>query len=144
MSETKVKTNKPWQKVKNLFEKGAFKKDIEATKSTQAKFEELNTAVYRSKYKIGKLHKAGNVLNRNGYMFLHNHKAFEIKVISDPSDSASDSVVTILKKGKQQFILKMTFVKKSEMKEFNFPDSEARMYKIMHTEYIYCIEVCIV
>ena len=52
-------------------------------------------------------------------------------MISKPSNSGSDSVVVILKKAKQQFILKLTFVDSYDAKPLNYPDTEAQMYNIM-------------
>jgi len=139
MSKTIVNTSKSWQKVKDLIKKGSFKKqpEFKLTNDTKRELEKMNTSLYRTKYKINTLHKdaklkSGGLLKKNEYMFLDRSHFSEIKVISDPSKSASDSVVVILKKGKQQFILKLTFVNKSEMNPFNFPDSEAKMYKIMN------------
>lgn len=139
MSKNSVNTSKSWQKIKDLMKKGSFKKqpEVKLTNATKQQLEKMNTALYRTKYKINTLHKdaklkSGGLLKKNEYMFLDRSQFSEIKVISDPSKSASDSVVVILKKGKQQFILKLTFVKKYEMTPFNFPDSEAKMYEIMN------------
>ena len=73
-------------------------------------------------------------MDESKYFLLNSFLTFsKIKVISDPSNSASDSVVIILAKGKQQFVMKITFVNANEALEYNAPDTEARFYSIMET-----------
>ena len=82
------------------------------------------------------LKRAGGLMDKNEYFFLKSgaKAAFDkVKVISDPTLSASDSVVIIFVKGKQQFIMKITFVESNKAKPFNAPDTEAHFYKIMET-----------
>jgi hypothetical protein len=128
-----------WIKAKDLLKNAkVFNRSVEERKegALKNKLEEVNTVVYRTKYKIDKLKatlflKEGGLLDKNEYLFL-NQKYFDsINVISKPSNSGSDSVVVILKKAKQQFILKLTFVDSYDVKPLNYPDTEAQMYNIM-------------
>ena len=134
---SRAKTN--WIKAKDLLKNAkVFNRSVEERKelAIKNKLEEVNTVIYRTKYKIDKLKanlflKEGGLLDKNEYLFL-NQKYFDsINVISKPSNSGSDSVVVILKKSKQQFILKLTFVDSYDAKPLNYPDTEAQMYNIM-------------
>ena len=134
---SRAKTN--WIKAKDLLKNAkVFNRSVEERKeaSLKNKLEEVNTVVYRTKYKIDKLKanlflKEGGLLDKNEYLFLNKKYFDEINVISKPSNSGSDSVVVILKKSKQQFILKLTFVDSYDAKPLNYPDTEACMYNIM-------------
>ena len=113
-----------WKIVKKqLLKKGNLKSELES----------LNTAVYRTKYKVNHVKDVSEnkILDMNGYMGVKNGFFDKLKIISSPSDSASGSLVVLLKKGKKQFVLKITFVKKTRAVDFNFPDSERRLYSIM-------------
>lgn len=136
----KVNTKEKWMKVKELLKNmKKLNKSVEQKKESELKnrLEELNTATYRAKYKISKLRSnsllSGGLLDKDEYMFLKRSNFDEIKIISSPSSSASDSVVVLLRKNKQQFVLKITFVLKSEAVQYNFPDTEAKFYGIMET-----------
>ena len=101
----------------------------------------INSGIYRTKYKTQKLRantlkRAGGLMDKDSYFFMKGNatKSFDkIKVISDPTKSASDSVVIVLVKGRQQFIMKLTFVENARAVEYNAPDTEARFYRIMET-----------
>ena len=128
-----------WIKAKDLLKNAkVFNRSVEERKEVgiKSKLEEANTVIYRTKYKIDKLKtnlflKEGGLLDKNEYLFVNQNYFDAINVISKPSNSGSDSVVVLLKKAKQQFILKLTFVSNSDAKPLNYPDTEAQMYNIM-------------
>ena len=139
----KPKENK-WIKAMDLLKQSHLvgaKPETNKQREMREIIEVLNTTTYRTKYKTQKLRanshlRAGGLMDKSEYFLLKSDakNAFDkIKVISDPSKSASDSVVIILVKGKQQFIMKITFVNKKEALEYNAPDTEARFYSIMET-----------
>lgn len=113
-------------------------KDKEQVKKTQLVdiLKGLNTVVYRTKYKKNSLVKLiskteNGILDPKKFLFL-DKKYFDLyKVVSKPSDSASNSVVLLIKKNKKQFILKLTFVTEKENMPLNFPDTERKFYEIM-------------
>jgi len=130
-----------WIKVRELLKNAkVLDKSVEERKEGMLKphLQEYNTSVYRTKYKIDRLRantliSSGGLLNINGYMFLTAKDKFDdINVISKPGNSGSGSIVILLKKARQQFILKITFVNSYDAKPFNFPDTEAKMYAIMN------------
>ena len=76
MSKNSVNTSKSWQKIKDLMKKGSFKKqpEVKLTNATKQQLEKMNTALYRTKYKINTLHKdaklkSGGLLKKNGSSF---------------------------------------------------------------------------
>ena len=141
--KTTTKENK-WIKAMDLLKQSRLvvtKPELNKQKETREIMEVLNTTTYRTKYKTQKLRanshvRSGGLMDKTKYFFLKPDAkgAFDkIKVISEPFASASDSVVIILVKGRQQFVMKLTFVDKKEALEYNAPDTEARFYSIMET-----------
>jgi hypothetical protein len=139
----KSKENK-WIKAMDLLKHSRLvgvKPELNKQRETREIMEVLNTTTYRTKYKTQKLRanslaRAGGLMDKTKYFFLKGYpnSAFDkIKVISDPSASASDSVVFLLVKGRQQFVMKLTFVSSKNALEYNAPDTEARFYKIMES-----------
>lgn len=133
-----------WIKAVDLLKKYKLvgnKPELNKEKEFKQLIEILNTTTYRTKYKTQKLRanslmRSGGLMDKNSYFFMKgdSRTAFDkIKVISNPRDSASDSVVIVLVKGKQQFVMKLTFVPKEYAVEYNAPDTEARFYSIMET-----------
>ena len=137
------KENK-WIKAMDLLKHSKLvgdKPELNKQRETRKIMEVLNTTTYRTKFKTQKLRantlqRSGGLMDKNEYFFLKSgaKTAFDkIKVISEPYASASDSVVILLVKGRQQFVMKITFVDKKEALEYNAPDTEARFYSIMET-----------
>ena len=121
---TKSKENK-WIKAMDLLKQSRLvgaKPELNKQRETRKILEVLNTTTYRTKYKTQKLranaHMRGDgLMDKSSYFFLKSDTrgVFDkIKVISEPYASASDSVVIILVKGSQQFVMKITFVDKKE------------------------------
>ena len=114
-----------WNKVKKgllpgLYEKQQFNK----------KMKTLNTKIYRTKMKIKKGEK---MLSLDNDMFVDSKKFASMKIISNPEETASGSLVYLLtKKDGAQFVLKITRVERGRAVNLNFPDSEAKMYQIMN------------
>ena len=114
-----------WNKVKKgllpgLYEKQQFEK----------KMKTLNTKIYRTTMKIKKGEK---LLSLDNDMFVDSSKFASMKVISNPEETASGSLVYLLtKKDGAQFVLKITSVERERAVNLNFPDSEAKMYQIMN------------
>ena len=72
-------------------------------------------------------------MDKDSYFFMKGNatKSFDkIKVISDPTETASDSVVIVLVKGRQQFIMKLTFVENARAVEYN-AQIQSGFYRIM-------------
>ena len=139
----KPKENK-WMKAMELLKHSKLVGDKPELNKEQEKkllMEMINSGIYRTKYKTQKLRantlkNAGGLMDKGSYFFMKGEatKSFDkIKVISDPTKSASDSVVIVLVKGRQQFVMKLTFVESARSVEYNAPDTEARFYKIMET-----------
>ena len=114
-----------WKKVKKellpgLYEKEQFDKTMKV----------LNTKIYRTKMKIKKGEK---MLSLDNDMFVDSKKFASMKIISNPEETASGSLVYLLtKKDGAQFVLKITRVERGRAVDLNFPDSEAKMYQIMN------------
>ena len=140
---SKPKENK-WVKAMELLKHSKLvgdKPELNKEREKKAIMEQINSGIYRTKYKTQKLRantlkRAGGLMDRDSYFFMKGDAktSFDkIKVISDPGKSASDSVVIVLVKGRQQFVMKLTFVDRYKAVEYNAPDTEARFYKIMET-----------
>ncbi len=143
MSKSKPTENK-WIKALELLKHSKLvgeKPELNKERAKREILEQINSSIYRTKYKTQKLRantlkRAGGLMDKGGYFFMKGDaaKSFDkIKVISEPVASSSDSVVIILVKGRQQFVMKITFVDKKEALEYNAPDTEARFYRIMET-----------
>lgn len=139
----KPKENK-WVKAMELLKHSKLvgdKAELNKEREKRLILEMINSGIYRTKYKTQKLRantlkRAGGLMDKDSYFFMKGDaaKSFDkIKVISDPTKSASDSVVIVLVKGRQQFVMKLTFVENARAVEYNAPDTEARFYRIMET-----------
>ena len=114
-----------WKKVKKELLPGLYDKE-----QFDKKMKTLNTKIYRTTMKIKKGEK---LLSLDNDMFVDSKKFASMKVISNPEETASGSIVYLLtKKDGAQFVLKITKVERERAVNLNFPDSEAKMYQIMN------------
>ena len=114
-----------WKKVKKGLLPGLYKKE-----QFEQKMKTLNTKIYRTTMKIKKGEKH---LSLDNDMFVNSKKFASMKIISNPEETASGSLVYLLtKKDGAQFVLKITRVESGRAVNLNFPDSEAKMYQIMN------------
>ena len=89
--------------------------------------ENRNTTIYR-KIKRSVLSKLKINLKKK---YLIDFDFDEIKIISKPTNSASNSIVYLLRKDTKQYILKITGMKKF-MGDYSPADTEKRIYSIMN------------
>ena len=137
-----IKQPSNWKKLRSMLRQAKIldknnPEEIEPNlKEIMAKY---NTTTYRTKYKKDQLHinsfmKTEGLLDKTKYFLMKSdsRKMFDqFKILSNPSNTGSDSLVIALIRGRQQFIMKITFVAQKKAIEFNAPDTEARLYKLM-------------
>jgi hypothetical protein len=131
-----------WKKVRSMLRQAKIldkNNPVEIETDLKKVMAKFNTTTYRTKYKRDQLHinsfvKTDGLLDKSSYFLMKSdsRKMFDqFKILSNPSDTGSDSLVIALIRGKQQFIMKITFVAQKKAIEFNAPDTEARLYKLM-------------
>ena len=104
--------------------------DYMKKKQFDKKMKVLNTKIYRTKMKIKKGEK---MLSLDNDMFVNSKKFASMKIISNPEETASGSLVYLLtKKDGAQFVLKIIKGRNVESSRLELPDSEAKMYQIMN------------